>query len=217
MYFFTNYSEKTMKQVTSYKTIESKSEGFFKDRGSKFYGFAFPVNNEEEIEIHRENLRKEYHDARHHVYAFRLGRAGKTYRASDDGEPSNSSGPPVLGQIKSAKLTDVLVVVIRYFGGTKLGVPGLINAYKTAAEDALNNANIITKKIKTKVKLYYDYEYTNSVMSFLHSEPIEILDQKFEANCEITAALPVNQTEKILQKLDNIKGIKYKRLEEFCK
>jgi len=206
-----------MKQVTSYKTIESKSEGFFKDRGSKFYSFAYPVANEEETENYREKLRKAYHDARHHVYAFRLGRNGETYRASDDGEPSNSSGPPVLGQIKSAELTYVLVVVIRYFGGTKLGVPGLINAYKTAAEDALNNANIITKKIKTKVKLYYDYEYTNSVMSFLHSEPIEILDQKFEASCEITAALPVNQTEKILQKLDNIKGIKYKRLEEFCK
>jgi uncharacterized YigZ family protein len=206
-----------MKQITSYKTIESQSEGFFKDRGSKFYSFAFPVNNEEEIEMHRENLRKEYHDARHHVYAFRLGRAGEGYRASDDGEPSNSSGPPVLGQIKSAELTHVLVVVIRYFGGTKLGVPGLIHAYKTAAEDALKNATIITKKIKTKIKLFYDYAFTNSVMSFLHAEPIEILDQKFEASCEITAAVPVNQTEKILKKLDNIKGIKYKRLEEFCK
>lgn len=208
------FSEKNMKQITSYKTIAKPSEGFFKDRGSKFYAFAFPVSDETEIDKQREKLRKSYHDARHHVYAFRLGAEGKIFRASDDGEPSNSSGPPVLGQIKSAELTNVLVVVIRYFGGTKLGVPGLINAYKSAAEDALNNARKLKKTIKTKIKLYYDYAYTNNVMSFLHAENFKILDQKFEASCEITTAVPINQTQSIIEKIKNIKGLEYEKLEE---
>ncbi|MEA2042883.1 MAG: YigZ family protein [Bacteroidota bacterium] len=203
-----------MPEITSYKTINRKSEGYFKDRGSKFYSFAFPVETEEETEKHREKLRKEYHDARHHVYAFRLGIDGKTFRASDDGEPSNSSGPPVLGQIKSDELTNILIVVVRYFGGTKLGIPGLINAYKTAAKEAIKNTKIVTKAIKAKFKFSYDYAFTNSMMSFVHAEDIQILDQNFEASCEMFVAVPLNQAKKITAKLDNTKGIAYESLGE---
>lgn len=205
-----------MSKTSTYKTIIKASEGFFKDRGSKFYAFAFPVQSEEEVDTFREQLRKSHHDARHHVYAFRLGADGDLFRASDDGEPSNSSGPPVLGQIKSAELTNVLVVVVRYFGGTKLGVPGLINAYKTAAQDALSKAKIMTKRIKNKVKIVYDYPFTNSIMSFVHAENVEILDQKFEANCELTTALPLKQTKQILEKLERMKGISYEQQGEIC-
>ena len=206
-----------MSKSTQYKTISSKSEGYFKDRGSKFYAFAFPVATEEDTNIFREQIRKEYHDARHHVYAFRLGIEGDIFRSSDDGEPSNSSGPPVLGQIKSAELTNILIIVVRYFGGTKLGIPGLINAYKSAAEDALKNGKIITRKIKAKFKLFYDYEFTNSAMSFAHAENIEIINQKFEASCEMTFAVPINRANSIPKKLDNTKGLSYERLDDFCK
>jgi len=123
--------------VEKYKTIRTTSEGNYKEKGSKFLAFAYPVSTEEEIKEIQQTLRKDYYDARHHVFAWRLGSDKKRYRSSDDGEPSNSSGPPVLGQIQSFDLTNILIVVIRYFGGTKLGVPGLINAYRTAARDAI--------------------------------------------------------------------------------
>ena len=138
-----------------YKTIAKPSEGFFKDRGSKFYAFAFPVSTDDDVSLFREQIKKKYHDARHHVYAFVMGINKDKYRASDDGEPANSSGPPVLNAIKSFDLTNVLVIVVRYFGGKKLGIPGLINAYRTAAEDALSNAQIIEKTAGTKISLSF--------------------------------------------------------------
>ena len=133
--------------VSKYKTIKSKSEGSYKDKGSKFYAFAYPVTTEDEIKEIQAKLRKEYYDARHHVFAWRLDADKKRFRASDDGEPSNSSGPPILGQIQSYDLTNILIVVIRYFGGTKLGIPGLINAYKTSAKEAIENTEIIEKEV----------------------------------------------------------------------
>lgn len=129
--------------VDEYLTISKPSEGLFKDRGSKFLAFAYPVSSEDEIKEIQEHLRSEYHDARHHCYAYMLGKDKNVFRANDDGEPSSTAGKPILGQIKSYDLTNILIVVIRYFGGTKLGVSGLINAYKTAAEEALKNAKII--------------------------------------------------------------------------
>ncbi|PLX14682.1 MAG: YigZ family protein, partial [Marinilabiliales bacterium] len=133
--------------VDQYLTISKPSEGLFKDRGSKFLAFAYPVSSEEEIKAFQEQLRSDYHDARHHCYAYMLGPKKENYRANDDGEPSSTAGKPILGQIRSFDLTNILIVVIRYFGGTKLGVGGLINAYKTAAEEALKNAKIIRKTL----------------------------------------------------------------------
>ena len=192
----------------NYKTIELPSEGFFKDKGSKFLAHAFPVKNETEIDEIRADLRKKYHDARHHVYAFMLGAEGKTYRASDDGEPSNSSGQPVLGQIRSFELTDILIVVVRYFGGTKLGVPGLINAYKTAAQDALNHAKIITKTVSSKLTVEFDYPLMNVVMRLAKEENLEQAEQNFDISCRIVFLVPKSLVNRVFEKFDAIHGIR---------
>lgn len=180
-----------------YKTIKSKSEGYFKDRGSKFYAFAFPVKTEDEINTIRNQLKKEYHDARHHVYAYRLGADMKNFRASDDGEPSNSSGPPILGKIRSYELSDILIIVIRYFGGTKLGIPGLINAYGTAAEDALKKNQIIIKTISKKIFVKFEYPQMNDVMRLIKENNLEIVSQNFQLSCEITVSAAESKYEKI--------------------
>ncbi|NOZ34948.1 MAG: YigZ family protein [Chlorobi bacterium] len=185
-----------------YKTIKSKSEGFFKDRSSKFYAFAFPVKNEDEITTFREQIRKEYYDARHHIYAYRLGAEMKIFRASDDGEPSNSSGPPVLGKIKSYKLTDILIIVVRYFGGTKLGIPGLINAYGTAAEDAIKNAEIIVKTIFEKIEIQFEYPHMNDVMRIIKENKLKIIEQEMQLSCKIIVGVPKNSFEKIRKQLE---------------
>lgn len=169
----------------TYKTIKDKSEGFFKDRGSKFFAFAFPIENEDEANNHRAELKKKFHDARHHVYAFNIGAENPTFRASDDGEPANSSGPPVLGQIRSYELTNILIVVVRYFGGTKLGVPGLINAYKSAAIDAIENAQIIEKTIEQSLVIEFEYPHMNEAMRLSKGEGIRIASQNFEISCSM--------------------------------
>lgn len=180
-----------------YKTIKSKSEGYFKDRGSKFYAFAFPVETEDEINTIRNQIRKEYHDARHHVYAYRLGADLKNFRASDDGEPSNSSGPPVLGKIRSFELTDILIIVVRYFGGTKLGIPGLINAYGTAAEDAVKNAQMIIKTVTKKITVKFEYPQMNDVMRLIKENKLEIVSQNHQLSCEITVSVAERNYEKV--------------------
>ena len=148
----------------SYKSIAAPSEGLFKDNGSRFIARAYPVETEEEVKEIVAGLKKEYYDARHHVYAYRLGYKGDKFRANDDGEPSGSSGRPVLGQIDSNNLSDILVVVIRYFGGIKLGIPGLIRAYKTSTADALANAEIVEKIASKRYKVTFGYMSMNSVM-----------------------------------------------------
>jgi len=180
-----------------YKTIKTKSEGFFKDKGSKFYAFAFSVKTEDEIQKIREGIRKEYHDARHHVYAYRLGAEMKTFRASDDGEPSNSSGPPVLGKIKSYELTDILIIVVRYFGGTKLGIPGLIKAYGTAAEEAIKNADIIIKTIFKEIQIVFEYPQMNDVMRIIKEHDLKIIEQDMQLSCKIKIGVPKNSFEKV--------------------
>jgi len=187
--------------IDSYLTIEGTSEGVFKDRGSKFLAFAFPVSTEEEISEIQKNLRKKYFDARHHVYAFRLGAEKSVFRASDDGEPSNSSGPPVLGQIRSFDLTNILIVVVRYFGGTKLGVPGLINAYKSAAHDAIANAKIISKTVCDLLEIRFEYPAMNDIMRIVKDENLEIANQSFEMNCVLKLWVRRSNTEYILNKL----------------
>ncbi|MCF6365704.1 MAG: IMPACT family protein [Bacteroidales bacterium] len=186
-----------------YKTIKSKSEGFFKDRSSKFYALAFPVKTDEEIRIIRESVRKEYHDARHHVYAYRLGSDMKIFRASDDGEPSNSSGPPVLGKIKSYELTDILIIVVRYFGGTKLGIPGLINAYGSAAEDAINNAKIIIKTITKELTVKFEYPQMNDVMRIIKDNNLNIKEQDFQLSCKIVLEIPENDFVRVYNSFKN--------------
>ena len=199
--------------VDEYLTISQPSEGFFKDRGSKFLAFAYPVSNEEEIKVVQEQLRSDYHDARHHCYAYMLGKDKNIFRANDDGEPSSTAGKPILGQIKSFDLTNILIVVVRYFGGTKLGVSGLINAYKTAAEEALKNAKIIKKTLHDIYELRFEYSEMNEVMRIMKEEQIEQVGQNFELNCSITLALRKADVDKVLSKFDRVEKLKIEYIE----
>lgn len=196
-----------------YLTISKPSEGLFKDRGSKFLAFAFPVSSENEIKAIQEQLRNKYHDARHHCYAYMLGVNKEIYRANDDGEPSSTAGKPILGQIRSFNLTNILIVVIRYFGGTKLGVGGLIHAYKTAAEEALKNAKIVKKTLHDIYELKFDYPQMNEIMRIMKEENIEQIDQNFELTCSITLALRKAEVEKVLSKFDRVEKLKIEFIE----
>ncbi len=181
----------------TYLTIASASTGIYKEKGSKFYAFAYPIENEEEIKLKLESVRKKYHDARHHCYAYMLGKGGKKYKSNDDGEPNHSAGDPILGQIKSNALSDVLIVVVRYFGGTKLGVGGLIKAYKTAAADAISNTTIIEKIMKQTVTIQFEYAQMNDVMKIIKSNQLEVIRQKLDMKCEIVVQVRVDLSEKI--------------------
>jgi uncharacterized YigZ family protein len=170
---------------SSYRTIRRPSQGLFRDRGSRFIAYAWPVKTEDEIKEHLQALKKEHPSARHHCYAYRLRPDKSVYRANDDGEPSNTGGKPILGQIKSNDLTNILVVVVRYFGGTLLGVPGLINAYRSAAADALGNAEIAEKKIEEIYRVSFLYPHVNDVMKIIKEESVRILSQDFSESCSL--------------------------------
>lgn len=172
-----------MNELKFYKTLSTSSQAEFKDRGSKFIAIAARVNTLDDVETALAELRKTYHDARHHCYAYRLGIEGEKTRANDDGEPNHSAGDPILGQIRSFDLTYTLVVVIRYFGGTKLGVSGLINAYRSAAEEALAQAKIIEVPVTTAFRLNYPYESTNEVMRLLSEFDAKVVSQEFTERC----------------------------------
>ncbi len=174
-------------EVLSFQTISGPSEGIYKELGSKFLAFAYPVKTEEEIRSKIEDIKKEYFDARHHCFAWMLGKEKDRYRAFDDGEPNHSAGDPILGQIKSKNLTNVLVVVVRYFGGVKLGVGGLIQAYKTAAENALNQAIIIEHEITQTIIFNYPYESTAEVMRLVKEFDLQIMKQQFLEGCLLQA------------------------------
>jgi len=182
-------------------TIENLSEGFYSEKGSKFFSFAYPVSSEEEIKNIQQSLRKKYHNSRHQVYAFMLGPDKEFYRASDDGEPPNSSGMPVLGQIRSFNLTDILIIVVRYFGGTKLGIPGLINAYKNAAKDALEKAEIIKNFVTKDVELNFDYEEIAFVMKTLTDAKAKIVNQTFLENCKLVFSIRLSEFENLINNL----------------
>lgn len=169
----------------TYKMLNQPSSGEFKDKGSKFYAYAFPVETEEDVKIHLQNLRKKHYDARHQAYAYILGTDKSCWRANDDGEPSGSSGKPVHGQLLSFDLTNTLIVVVRYFGGTKLGIQGLINAYRSAAKDAIEQAVIIEKKIEDIYELTFAYDDMNTVMKILKDEGISPLTTDFQMNCKL--------------------------------
>lgn len=198
----------------TYKTIAAKSEGYFKDKGSKFLAFAYPVNSENETKEILDQLKKEHHNARHHCYAWRLGKEEITFRTNDDGEPSSTAGKPILGQLQSFDVTDILLVVVRYFGGTLLGTGGLINAYKTAAADALNNAKIVTKIIEEKYKLHFTYPLMNDVMTIIKQENLNIADTQFEIECDLVFSVRKSESKRIEEIFQNFYGVDIKLLNE---
>lgn len=175
-----------MMEKDIYKTINDPSEEvLFKDKNSKFYGYAFPVQNEDDVKSCILGIKKQHHSARHHCYAYQLGLESKAYRANDDGEPSNSAGMPIYGQIQSFDVTNILIIVVRYFGGVKLGVGGLISAYKTTAQMALKSSKIIEKTINIDYELFFDYKNINNVMRIIKEKKIKIIDQKLELDCRL--------------------------------
>lgn len=199
----------------TYRTITKASEEvLFKDRNSKFFGYAFPVTHEEEIKQHLEELKKKHHSARHWCYAWQLGKDNFQFRANDDGEPSNSAGMPIYGQIQSFDVTNILVVVVRYFGGVKLGVGGLINAYRTAAQMSLEASNIVTRTIDTKFEVAFDYPEMNKVMRVIKENNLNVIDQMLELDCRIIISVRKKEAERIYEKFDATYKVKITELED---
>ena len=193
----------------TFRTLSKVSESLYKEKGSKFLGFAYPVKSLEEIKAILDELRKKYYDARHHCYAYMLGQDADQYRANDDGEPNHSAGDPILGQIRSHNVTNTLVVVVRYFGGTKLGVSGLINAYKIAAAEALDANEIIEEVVKEEVSIRYSYESTNEVLRLVKEFELDILEQEFTADCRMQLAVRQSKYQHLLEKLEELEGVHF--------
>ena len=192
----------------TYKTINKTSEAIFKDRGSKFIGYAFPVRSEEEVKKHLNELKKEHPSARHFCYAYRLGADKQAYRVNDDGEPSGSAGRPIYNQLLSFDLTNILIVVVRYFGGTLLGVPGLINAYKTAATEAIGTNEIVTEIAYEIYRFDFDYEKMNEVMKVIKDNQLQIRKQESDVRCKIEVAIRKKRSDDIITSLSKIDGLK---------
>ncbi|MDR2065289.1 MAG: YigZ family protein [Prevotellaceae bacterium] len=195
-----------------YKTIDAQATGIYREKGSKFLSFACPVYSENEIKLIIAQIKKEYFDARHHCYAYRLGIGDETFRANDDGEPSGTAGRPIYGQILSFDLTNILIVVVRYFGGTKLGTSGLINAYKTAAADALKNSTIIEQAEQQIISFSFFYNAMNCIMKLVKDEKIEIVEQITELNCYMKVKIDKSKIALILEKLSKIESVTIKNL-----
>jgi Uncharacterized conserved protein len=185
-------------QRDTFRTISKPSdEVIFKDRGSKFFGFSFPISSEEQAKMHIDNLKKVHHNARHWCYAWQLGEDYSSFRVNDDGEPSNSAGMPIYGQLKSFDLTNILVVIVRYFGGTKLGVGGLINAYRSAAKMALETSKIIEMTIDEHFILLFDYPEMNIVMRIIKENELTIAELSLELDCKIKIKVRKNDAKRI--------------------
>lgn len=185
-------------------SIATPSEGLFKDQGSRFLAFAYPVGTEAEVKEILSRIRREYHDARHHCSAFRLGLEGEQWRASDDGEPAGSAGRPILGQIDSAGLSDVLVVVVRYFGGIKLGIPGLIRAYRTATADALQNASVVVKTAGSWFTIGFGYDQMPAVMKVVKDMDLPQRGQDFGIECTMQVRVRKTLREDFLEKIAKV-------------
>ncbi len=195
-----------MQLSDEYKTLKKPSEEIvFKDRGSKFIGYAFPVSSEEEVSKHIANLKELHHKARHWCYAWRIGVENTSYRANDDGEPNNSAGQPIYGQILSFDLSNVLVVVVRYFGGTKLGVGGLINAYKTSAKMALESSIIENRTVNVNYSLIFEYEFMDKVMRLIKERSIQIKKQEMHLNCRIEISVRKKDAEIIKKAFEDLR------------
>ena len=197
----------------TFKTIASPStEILFKEKNSKFFGYSFPVTTEEEIKSHLEKLRKQHFGAGHFCYAFQLGTEAIYFRANDDGEPSNSAGMPIYGQIQSFGLTNVLVVVVRFFGGVKLGVGGLISAYKTAAQMALEESEIIEKTIDVHFRIFFDYKNINKVMRIIKEKKLEIISQQMQEDCQIEISIRKKNADTIYDIISNLFEVEIKKI-----
>ncbi|HET8886206.1 MAG TPA: YigZ family protein [Salinimicrobium sp.] len=199
----------------TYKTIVKASEEvLFKDKNSKFFGYAFPVESEDEVKEHLEELKKKHHSARHWCYAWQLGKEEFHYRANDDGEPSNSAGMPIYGQIQSFEVTNILIVVVRYFGGVKLGVSGLINAYKSAAQMALEASKIEIRTIDIPFEISFDYPEMNKVMRVIKENNLNVTNQVLELDCKIYISVRKKDAETIYGKFDGIYKVEIKKLND---
>jgi uncharacterized YigZ family protein len=191
----------------TYFTLKNTSEGLYKEKGSKFLAFAYPVNSEEEVKFYLEDLHKKYYDARHHCYAYIIGKDKNIFRANDDGEPNHSAGDPILGKIRSNALSDTLIVVVRYFGGTKLGLSGLISAYKTAAAEAIAANEIVEKVVMEQIKFSFEYLAMNEVMKLIKDFNLEILYQHFDNQCMMKLKVRLGLAKEIMEKLKGIEGV----------
>ncbi|MET3499749.1 putative YigZ family protein [Mucilaginibacter rubeus] len=194
----------------TYKTIENPAEGVFRDRGSKFLAYAYPISSENDIKAIVARLKSEHPKANHHCWAMRLTIDRSVFRVNDDGEPSGTAGRPILNTLLSKDLTNLLVVVVRYFGGTLLGVPGLINAYKAATEDALNHSVIISKTVNDVYTISFDYLQMNDVMRIIKEEGLGVLNQQFDNDCSIQLSIRKTQVEQALFKLNKVNGSQVK-------
>lgn len=203
-----------MESITdTYLTLRSEAEALYKDKGSKFLAYAYPVSDEETIRDHLDRLRKRYYDATHHCYAWRLGAQGETFRANDDGEPSSTAGRPILGQMLSREVTDALVVVVRYFGGTKLGVSGLIEAYKTSAALVLDAAEIEERTVDDRFEIRFGYLVMNDVMRIVKELQPRILDQQFDNLCRMTLSIRRSLANRLADRLTKVEGMDMERNE----
>lgn len=187
--------------ITSFLTLSGFSTGEYKEKGSKFIALAYPVSSEDEVKNKLAEVKKKYFDARHHCYAYILGADKSKFRANDDGEPNHSAGDPILGQIRSKNLTNVMVVVVRYFGGTKLGVGGLITAYKTSAEIALSNSQVIEQQVKARINFKFVYEVTPVIMKLVKDFELSIIKQEFGDACELETEVLLSVKDALLEKI----------------
>jgi uncharacterized YigZ family protein len=194
----------------TYKTISTPSEGLYKEKGSKFIAYAFPVKTEVEIKEHISRLKKEHHSARHHCYAYRLHPDKSVYRMNDDGEPSGTAGKPIYGQIQSNDLTNILIVVVRYFGGTLLGVGGLIKAYRSAASDAINNCSIINETVNELYKVSCNYDHQNDVIRIIKQENLKIMGSQSDNKFVITFEVRRSKAEKVIKSIKLIQNCEIK-------
>ena len=191
----------------TYRTIKGPAEGLYKEKGSKFLAFAFPVRSTDEVKQHLEVLRKEYFDARHHCYAYILGPTKDVYRVNDDGEPSGTGGRPIHGQLLSADLTDTLIVVVRYFGGVLLGASGLANAYKTAARDAIEHAEIVEKTIDVRYRLQFEYVLMNDVMRIVKEFGLTPMNQDYNLDCRFELSVRQSQSVRLYDALAKLRAV----------
>ena len=196
----------------TYKTIAGPAEGIFRDRGSKFIGYAYPIRSEDEIKGIIQQLKAEHPKARHHCWAMRLSPDRKVFRINDDGEPSGTAGRPILNTLLSQDVTNIMVVVVRYFGGTLLGVPGLINAYKSAAQEALCAAEFIEKTVNDQYRLTFDYLQLNEVMKLIKDENISVLSQEMDNSCEFVLEIRQTEVNKLMGALEKIPNLNIKYL-----
>ena len=191
----------------TYRTIKGPAEGLYKEKGSKFLAFAFPVRSTDEVKQHLEALRKEYFDARHHCYAYILGPTKDVYRVNDDGEPSGTGGRPIHGQLLSADLTDTLIVVVRYFGGVLLGASGLANAYKMAARDAIEHAEIVEKTIDVRYRLQFEYVLMNDVMRIVKEFGLTPMNQDYNLDCRLELSVRQSQSVRLYDALAKLRAV----------